>query len=103
MFCTRCGNKLEPASRFCPSCGAPVAAQAPYQQPFAASRLMRPRNNRMIAGVCAAFALQYGWDLTVTRIVTALMICLTGIPAFAYLIAWVIIPEEPYALPTNGN
>jgi phage shock protein PspC (stress-responsive transcriptional regulator) len=56
----------------------------------------------MIAGVCAAFAQQYGWDLTVTRIVTAVLICLTGVGAFAYLIAWMIIPEEPYAIPTNS-
>jgi phage shock protein PspC (stress-responsive transcriptional regulator) len=62
---------------------------------------MRPRNNRMIAGVCAAFARQYGWDLNVTRIVTAIIICLTGVGAFAYIAAWIIIPEEPYALPTN--
>jgi len=63
---------------------------------------MRPRNNRMIAGVCAAFARQYGWDLNVTRIVTAVVICLTGVGAFAYIAAWILIPEEPYALPTNG-
>jgi phage shock protein C len=63
---------------------------------------MRPRNNRMIAGVCAAFARQYGWDVTVVRIVTAI-ICLSGAGALAYIIAWIIIPEEPYALPTNGN
>ncbi len=66
-----------------------------------ASRLMRPRNNRMIAGVCAAFAQQYGWDLTLTRIITAIIACFTGAGAIAYLIAWIIIPEEPYALPTN--
>lgn len=102
MFCTRCGNQLEPTSRFCPACGAPVAASAP-QQPFTPTRLMRPRNNRMIAGVCAAFARQYGWDLNVTRIVTAVIICLTGVGAFAYIAAWIIIPEEPYAIPANGN
>ena len=62
---------------------------------------MRPRNNRMIAGVCAAFAQQYGWDVTVVRIITAIIACFTGVGAIAYLIAWIIIPEEPYALPTN--
>jgi phage shock protein PspC (stress-responsive transcriptional regulator) len=55
----------------------------------------------MIAGVCAAFARQYGWDLTIVRIVTAI-ICLSGAGAFAYLIAWIIIPDEPQALPSNG-
>jgi phage shock protein C len=61
---------------------------------------MRPRNNRMIAGVCAAFALAYGWDVTVVRIITAI-VCLSGAGALAYLVAWIIIPDEPYAMPTN--
>jgi phage shock protein PspC (stress-responsive transcriptional regulator) len=56
----------------------------------------------MIGGVCAAFALHYGWDLTVTRVITALLIIFTGVGALAYIAAWVIIPEEPYALPTKS-
>jgi phage shock protein PspC (stress-responsive transcriptional regulator) len=102
MFCALCGKQLDPSSRFCAACGAPVGVAAPPPPAFATTRLVRPRNNRMIAGVCAAFAQQYGWDLTVTRIVTAVLICLTGVGAFAYLIAWMIIPEEPYAIPTNS-
>jgi phage shock protein PspC (stress-responsive transcriptional regulator) len=56
----------------------------------------------MIAGVCAAFARQYGWDINIVRIVTAI-VCLSGAGALAYIVAWIIIPEEPYALPVNGN
>ena len=50
----------------------------------------------MISGVCAGFALHYRWDINVTRIVTALLILFTGIFAFVYIAAWIIIPEEPY-------
>ncbi|QNI35441.1 PspC domain-containing protein [Edaphobacter albus] len=102
MFCTRCGSKLDPSSRFCSSCGAPIngGATSSVPPPFAVDRLVRPRNNRMIAGVCAAFALRYGWDVTVVRIIAAL-ICLSGAGALAYLVAWIIIPEEPYAIPSN--
>jgi phage shock protein C len=104
MFCTRCGNKLDPSSRFCPSCGAPIPGEAtPFVDPFSSTgKLMRPRNNRMVAGVCAAFAQQYGWDLNLTRIITALLIVFTGVGALAYIAAWVIIPEEPLALPTKS-
>jgi phage shock protein C len=103
MFCSHCGSKLDPTSRFCSNCGAPISAgptSAPPPPPFAVDGLFRPRNNRMIAGVCAAFALRYGWDVTVVRIVTAL-ICLSGAGALAYLIAWIVIPEEPYTIPTT--
>ncbi len=100
MFCTRCGKPLDPSSRFCPSCGAATATAEMPARPVA--QMYRPRNGRMIAGVCAAFALHYGWDLMVTRIVTALLIVMTGVGALAYIAAWVIIPEEPYALPTKS-
>ena len=105
MFCTRCGNKLEPSSRFCPSCGASVTpAASPFADPFQSTgKLTRPRANRMIAGVCAGFALHYGWDLNLVRIITALLIVLTGVGAIAYIVAWVIIPEEPYALPAKSS
>jgi phage shock protein C len=56
----------------------------------------------MIAGVCAGFALHYGWDLNLIRVLTALMIVLTGVGAIAYIAAWVIIPESPYALPAKS-
>jgi phage shock protein C len=71
-----------------------------YPQP---GQLTRPRNNRMIAGVCAGFALHYGWDVTVVRILTAVIaFCSAGFGILAYLAAWVIIPEAPYALPAKS-
>ena len=100
MFCSRCGKELDPSSRFCPACGAAVPTAA--QPPFASGQMVRPLNGRMIGGVCAAFARHYGWDLMVTRIVTAILIIFTGVGAIAYIAAWVIIPEETYPLPTKS-
>ncbi len=61
--------------------------------------LLRPRYNRKIAGVCAAFARSYGWDLTVVRLVLVLLVLFGGGGILAYVICWVVIPEEPIALP----
>jgi phage shock protein C len=69
----------------------------------AGTQLTRPRTNRMIAGVCAGFAIHYGWDLNLVRVLTALMIVLTGVGAIAYIAAWVIIPEAPYAVPAKST
>jgi phage shock protein C len=106
MFCSHCGKQLDPSSRFCSACGATIGSGTPFAasgtyQPVA--KLTRPRQNRMIAGVCAGFAQHYGWDLNLVRIITALIIVLTGVGAIAYIAAWVIIPETPYALPVKST
>ena len=96
MYCSQCGKQMETGARFCAACGA---AWQPVAEAAGRRRLVRPRHPRVIAGVCAAFALEYGWDLTLVRVVTALFVVLTGIGLLAYLAAWIIIPEAPYALP----
>jgi phage shock protein C len=101
MFCTHCGKQMEPAAYFCPACGAP-SQPVMYGRAPIAGQLTRPRHPRMIAGVCAGFAQHYGWDLGLTRVVCALMILLTGVGLFAYLAAWIIIPDAPYTLPSPG-
>jgi phage shock protein C len=58
----------------------------------------------MIAGVCAAFALHYGWDLNLVRVLTAVVTFFSGgTGVLLYLVAWVVIPEAPYALPANST
>ena len=112
MHCVHCGRRLEAGARFCAGCGAVVhgAGASPSGAEWAGVvsppliRLMRPRQPRMIAGVCAAFALRYGWDLTLVRVLTAVGALLTsGLVLVAYLVAWVAIPEAPYALPGAGQ
>jgi phage shock protein C len=98
MYCSHCGKEMDPAARFCPACGAVAAPVVVGRAPFP-GQLTRPRYPRMIAGVCSGFALHYGWDLSMVRVVTALTILLTGVGLFAYLAAWIIIPDAPYALP----
>ncbi len=115
MHCTHCGKDILPGTRFCPACGTPVAHDATTSTwqstpgsipppPPARHRpeLLRPRTGRMVAGVCAAFARTYGWNLPLIRI---LLVVLTpfhlGLGFIAYVIAWIVIPEEPYLLPVE--
>jgi phage shock protein C len=104
MFCSRCGNQVDPSSRFCPACGTTISAAPPPPNYYPnTGRLLRSRDNRVIAGICAGFALHYGWDLSLVRIVTALLVVFTGVGALVYLAAWVIIPEAPYVLPAKST
>jgi phage shock protein C len=57
--------------------------------------LMRSRDGRMLAGVCAGIAEYLGLDVTVIRVIWAVVSVLTGgAGVLAYLAAWVIIPDE---------
>jgi phage shock protein C len=57
--------------------------------------LVRPRNGRMLAGVCAAVADYFGLDVTLVRVIWAVVSVITGgAGVLAYLVAWVIIPGE---------
>ena len=116
MYCPSCGKPADASVRYCPACGAQVgsgntpgassgaAAGGAYPpNAYPQRKLVRPRYPRMIAGVCAAFSLQFGWDITLVRVITAALAVLTsGAVGLAYLVAWVIIPEAPYALPVGA-
>ncbi len=92
FYCHRCGSALPTGARFCSSCGTVVAGAAPAQS----RPLMRPRAGRQIAGVCAALAQSYGWDVALVRIITVVSCLFTGgLVGIAYLAGWVGIPEEP--------
>ena len=64
-----------------------------------AGPLLRPRYDRKIGGVCAAFARAYGWDLTLVRLVLVLLVIFGGTGLLAYIICWIVIPEDPVGLP----
>ncbi|UGQ14460.1 PspC domain-containing protein [Yinghuangia sp. ASG 101] len=57
-------------------------------------RLTRPREGRMIAGVCAGIANRFGWSPTTVRIVFVLSCLLPGPQFLLYLALWVIVPKE---------
>ena len=57
--------------------------------------LMRPRDGRMLAGVCAGVADYFGLDVTLVRVIWAVVAVITGgAGVLAYLVAWITIPDE---------
>jgi len=66
--------------------------------------LVRSRRDRMAAGVCAGAAEYFGIDVTLVRVIVAVVAVISGgAGALAYLAAWVIIPEEGETTPIAGN
>jgi phage shock protein C len=57
--------------------------------------LVRSRNDRMVAGICAGVAKYFGIDVTMVRVMLVVVCLITGgAGVLAYLAAWIIIPEE---------
>ena len=58
-------------------------------------RLYRSRDARMVAGVCGGIAQYAGMDPTVVRLIAVASFLLPGPQILAYVLAWILIPEEP--------
>jgi phage shock protein C len=56
------------------------------------STLVRPRNGKMIAGVCAGLAARFGISKTLVRIAFVLF-GLFGIGELVYIALWIVIPK----------
>ena len=91
---------MDEKANFCLNCG--MSAGKPGVQPVATSkaekRLMRPREDKWIAGVCSAFARYFELDITLVRLIWLLTIVIAGTGILVYLICWLVIPLEPLAM-----
>ena len=95
MNCAACHQQLNLGARFCSFCG--TAVPVPQPGSFYGRRIVRPRYGRMLGGVCAGIADHYGWDPVVIRLIAvALFFVGCGSLFLAYLVAWIVIPNEPY-------
>jgi phage shock protein C len=66
----------------------PPSAPAP-------KRLVRSRDDRWVAGVCGGVATYLGVDANLVRLVVVLGTILGfGSLAVAYIVAWILMPEE---------
>jgi phage shock protein C len=57
-------------------------------------RLLRLRNGRMVAGVCAGLAVYFGIDVNLVRLGFGILTVFYGLGVLIYLISWAILPEE---------
>src|SRR6201997_4823396 len=94
MYCNYCGKVIQDDALVCAYCGIRVGAS------LARTKLVRPRTGRKVAGVCLGFAEYFDIDVTLVRVVWLLTPILTCVGFIPYLIAWIVMPEEPLLLRT---
>jgi phage shock protein PspC (stress-responsive transcriptional regulator) len=64
--------------------------EAPYR------RLLRPQDDRIVAGVCSGIGRYFGVDPVLIRVAFAIFAVVTwGVALIAYPVMWFLIPEEP--------
>lgn len=59
-------------------------------------KLYRSNEDRILAGICGGIAEYIEMDPTIVRLITVILMFVFGSGLIIYLIAWVIIPENPY-------
>lgn len=58
------------------------------------SALARRKDDRMIAGVCAAIGRRFGINANVVRLLFVLSMLLPGPQILIYVAGWILIPEN---------
>lgn len=64
-----------------------------YRRHMATSTLVRPRNGKMIAGVCAGLANRFGISKGLVRL-GFVIFGLVGAGELAYIVLWILMPKE---------
>lgn len=63
--------------------------------PTNSKRLYRSRTEKKIAGVCGGLAAYMGIDPVIPRLVWVVLALGAGLGIVAYIICWIVIPQEP--------
>jgi phage shock protein C len=86
------GDQSEPAA----------SPPPPPTGPRAERLLRRSSDDRLLAGVCGGLGRYLGVDPVLLRIAAVVLALANGLGLIAYVIAWIVIPEERSGQPAAG-
>ena len=92
--CPYCAEEIHDEAVKCRYCGS-MLGDSPLSRPW-----YRSRHNKMVAGICAGLAREFGISVTALRLAAVLFACAGfGSGIIAYVALWVIMPYESDANP----
>jgi phage shock protein C len=97
MFCPRCGKEYKDSVNFCCHCGAAMFTPVRSER-----KLTRSRSNSKVAGVCGGLGEYLDIDPTLIRLIWLITVFFGGTGVLAYIIAWIVMPEEPLSAPAKS-
>jgi len=66
-------------------------------------KLHRSRIDRMLGGVCGGLAEYFDIDPTLVRVLFAISVAFGGSGIIAYIILWIVVPEQPFIFQAAEN
>ncbi|HEY7723943.1 MAG TPA: PspC domain-containing protein [Anaeromyxobacteraceae bacterium] len=93
MICPYCRTENRPGAVKCAACGSWMTEPAPVRE------WVRPRQGRMIAGVCRGLSERFGLPVAAWRVAFLLSLCLWGVALIVYVALWIAMPSAPLPAP----
>jgi len=94
--CPYCAEEIRAEARKCRYCGSFVEGGSPFTRSW-----HRSRRGKMIAGVCAGLAEEFGVSVTILRLAFLLGTFIGGgMGLVIYVVLWVVMP---YRLPDSSS